>query len=99
MKSLLSDFRFGFRSARKDVRFTAMVVLTLTICIAANTALFSIVNSVLLEPLPVPDADSIILMSNRYPKAGVGDSNFSGASDYRSEEHTSELQSLRHLVC
>lgn len=79
---MFSDFRFGFRSARKDLRFTSMVVLTLTICIAANTALFSIVNSVLLEPLPVPDADAIILMSNRYPKAGVGDSNFSGASDY-----------------
>ena len=82
MKALFSDFRFGFRSARKDLRFTAMVVLTLTICVAANTALFSIVNSVLLEPLPVPDADSIILMSNRYPKAGIAEADFSGASDY-----------------
>jgi predicted permease len=82
MKTLLGDFRYGFRSARKDWRFSAMVVLTLAICIGANTALFAIVNSVLLQPLPVPGADAIILMSNKYPKAGVADSNFSGAADY-----------------
>ena len=82
MKTLLGDFKYGFRSARKDLRFSAMVVLTLAICIGANTALFAIVNSVLLQPLPVPGADAIILMANRYPKAGVVDSNFSGAADY-----------------
>src|SRR5205807_6178811 len=39
-------------------------------------------NSVLLRPLPVPDADRILLMSNRYPKAGVIDFNYSSAGDY-----------------
>jgi predicted permease len=58
------------------------VVLTLAVCIAANTATFAIVNSVLLRPLPVPDANSILLMSNRYPKAGVVDFYFSSAGDY-----------------
>ncbi len=82
MGSLLNDFRYGVRSVRKDWRFAAMVVLTLAICIGANTALFTIVNSVLLQPLPVPGADSIILMSNKYPKAGIGDKDMSGASDY-----------------
>jgi predicted permease len=82
MGSLLNDFKYGVRSVRKDWRFAAMVVLTLAICIGANTALFTIVNSVLLQPLPVPGADSIILMSNKYPKAGIGDKDFSGAGDY-----------------
>lgn len=82
MEALLSDFKYGVRSVRKDWRFAAMVVLTLAICIGANTALFTIVNSVLLQPLPVPGADSIILMSNKYPKAGIGDTNMSGAGDY-----------------
>jgi predicted permease len=82
MGSLLSDFKYGVRSVRKDWRFAAMVVLTLSICIGANTALFTIVNSVLLQPLPVPGADSIVLMSNKYPKAGIGDTNLSGAGDY-----------------
>ena len=82
METLLSDFRYGVRSVRKDCRFAAMVVLTLTICIGANTALFTIVNSVLLQPLPVPGADAIILMSNKYPKAGSGDSSMSSSGDY-----------------
>jgi predicted permease len=82
MGSLLNDFKYGVRSVRKDWRFAAMVVLTLAICIGANTALFTIVNSVLLQPLPVPGADSIILMSNKYPKAGIGEKNMSGAADY-----------------
>jgi putative ABC transport system permease protein len=82
MGALLGDLKQGIRAAWKDRRFTAMVVLTLAICIGANTALFTIVYSVLLQPLPVPDADAIILMSNRYPKAGIADSNFSGAGDY-----------------
>jgi putative ABC transport system permease protein len=82
MRSLLNDFKYGVRSVRKDWRFAAMVVLTLAICIGANTALFTIVNSVLLQPLPVPGADSIILMSNKYPKAGIGDKDYSGAGDY-----------------
>lgn len=82
MASLMNDLKYGVRSVRKDWRFAAMVVLTLAICIGANTALFTIVNSVLLQPLPVPGADSIILMSNKYPKAGIGDKNMSGAADY-----------------
>lgn len=82
METLLVDLKFGLRSAWKDWRFAAMVALTLTICIGANTALFTIVNSVLLEPLPVPGADSLVLVSNKYPKAGVGDITFSSAGDY-----------------
>jgi hypothetical protein len=47
------------------------VVLTIAICIAANTTTFTVVHSVLLRPLPVPDADSIVIMANRYPRAGA----------------------------
>lgn len=72
----------GARALIKDKGFAAAVLLTLTVCIAANTAIFAIVNSVLLKPLPVPDAAAIVLMSNQYPKAGVGESRNSGAADY-----------------
>src|SRR4030095_16155691 len=59
-------------------------VLTLAVCIGANTAIFTIVNSVLLKPLPVPDSDRILLMSNQYPGAGTGITEFtnSGVPDY-----------------
>jgi predicted permease len=82
MVVLLSDLKYGARSALKDWRFAAMVLVTLTVCIGANTALFTIVNSVLLEPLPVPGASSIVLMANEYPKAGVGDIEYSSGGDY-----------------
>src|SRR5439155_18058868 len=59
-------------------------MLTLAVCIAANTAIFTIVNSVLLRPLPVPESDRILLMANQYPKAGTGLTTFtnSGVADY-----------------
>jgi predicted permease len=82
MDTLFADIRYSARSVFKDWRFAAMVMLTLSVCIGVNTALFTIINSVLLQPLPVPDADAIVLMANRYPKAGVGDSNQSGVADY-----------------
>jgi predicted permease len=62
--------------------FALTVFLTFSVCIAANTALFAIVNSVVLRPLPVPQANSIVLMSNEYPKAGVIGINNSSSGDY-----------------
>jgi hypothetical protein len=57
-------------------------MLTVSVCIAVNVVIFAIVNSVLLRPLPFPNADAIVLMSNRYPKAGVGNLNTSSPADY-----------------
>src|SRR5215813_14504979 len=56
----------------------------MAICMGANTAIFTIVNSVLLKPLPVPDSDRILLMSNQYPNAGTANANYtnSGVPDY-----------------
>src|SRR5258708_2246689 len=82
MENFLLDLRRGMRSLLRDRGFTITVLLTLAICIAANGAIFAIVNSVLLRPLPGPNADRLILMSNRYPKAGVGTSFNSGVADY-----------------
>lgn len=82
METLIRELKYGARSLLRDRGFTVTVVLTLAVCIAANTATFAIVNSVLLRPLPVPDADRIMLMANRYPKAGVGDLNNSASGDY-----------------
>ncbi len=70
------------RSLLRDKGFSGTVVLTLAVCIAANTTTFAVVNSVLLRPLPVPDSQAIVLMSNQYPKAGVSDSRNSGSGDY-----------------
>ena len=65
------DLRFAFRLLVRDRAFTITTLLTLAICIGANAAIFAVVNSVLLRPLPVPEADRLVLMHNSYPKAGV----------------------------
>lgn len=71
MDTLWSDLKFAVRLLWKDKAFALTALLTLGICIGANTAIFSVVYSVLLRPLPVPESDRIVIMYNAYPKAGV----------------------------
>ncbi len=70
MESLLRDVSYSTRSLLNDKSFTLTVVLTLAVCIGANTAIFAVVNSVVLKPLPVPESRRIVIMSNQYPRAG-----------------------------
>jgi predicted permease len=79
---MLNDIRIGLRLLWKDKTFTLASAATLAICIGANVALFSIVDHVLLRPLPWPDADRLVLMGNQYPGAGVSVSSNSGVPDY-----------------
>ena len=81
MDRLFQDVRFGVRLLLKDRAFTVTALLTLALCIGANAAIFAVVNSVLLRPLPVPDAERLVLMHNSYPRAGV-DRASNGVPDY-----------------
>lgn len=71
MSTFLGDVRFALRLLAKDRSFTVTALLTLAICIGANTAMFSIVQSVLLKPLPFPESDRMVLLYNSYPEAGA----------------------------
>src|SRR6185503_20439969 len=62
METLFKDLRFSIRSLRKRPGFTAVVVLTLALGIGANTAIFSVVYSVLIKPLPFNRSDRIVLL-------------------------------------
>ena len=71
MSNLFQDIKFGLRLLLKDRSFTITALLTLAVCIGANAAMFSVVRSVLLKPLPFPNSDRVVLLYNSYPKAGA----------------------------
>jgi putative ABC transport system permease protein len=65
------DLLFAWRTLRKDAAFAAAVVLTLAICLGANAAIFTLVRSVLLRPLPYAEPDRLISSYDSFPGAGV----------------------------
>ena len=81
MERFRQDLRFAVRLLLKDRGFTVTTLLTLALCIGANAVIFAIVNSVLLRPLPVPNAERLMLVYNSYPKAGVERAS-TGVPDY-----------------
>lgn len=82
MDQIFAELKYGLRSLLRDKLFTVTVLVTLAICMAANSTTLAIVSSVLLRPLPVPNSERILLMSNRYPGAGAGDSTNSDIGGY-----------------
>jgi putative ABC transport system permease protein len=62
MDSLLQDLRYGFRMLLRNPAFAAVAIITLALGIGANTAIFSVVNATMLEPLPFPNRDRLVMI-------------------------------------
>jgi predicted permease len=67
----MNALRFALRQPRKAPAFTLTALATVAICLGANLAIFAVINSILLRPLPFPNADRLVTIYNTYPKAGV----------------------------
>ena len=71
LETIYQDVRYAARLVLKDRGFASATVATLALCLAANAAIFAIVNAVLLHPLPYPEPERLATMYNAYPGAGA----------------------------
>jgi predicted permease len=99
LDTVVRDLRYALRALRQNPTFTAVALLTLAIGIGANTAVFSVVNSVLLEPLPYPKSDELVALRQVAPGA-AGLASFrdnlllSPSMYFTYSEHNRSFQSL-----
>lgn len=99
MQTFLQDIRYGIRRFRKDPAFMVVTIVTLALGIGATSAIFSVVNGVLLRPLPFPHSDRVVLLmeqTRNFPRFSVSYQNF---VDWRAQAQSYEsMAAVRNTV-
>ena len=95
VETLLQDARYALRMLRKNPSFTAIAILTLALGIGANTAIFSVVDAVILRPLPYPSPAQLVNVFEQRPQKGVPPT---GPSYPELEDWRAQSRSFRYLA-
>jgi predicted permease len=90
LEEVWQDLRYGARMLRKQPGFTLIAVVTLALGIGANTAIFSVVNAVLLRPLPYPESDQLVSLAERSPQFNRNFIAYPNLLDWRAQNHVFE---------
>ena len=94
MATLLQDLKYGLRMLRKSPGFTAVALLTLALGIGANTALFSVVNGVLLNPLPFAHPEELVRLHESKVNFATGSISYPNFRDWQRNNHTFSLMAI-----
>ena len=91
---LMQDLRFTFRTLRREGGFTIVAVLILALGIGANIAVFSVVNTILLRPLPFPDAQRLLRIVEKDPKSGESSKTYTADATQDFQQQNRSFQSV-----
>src|SRR6187431_658108 len=92
MNTLWQDIRYGARMLLKNPGITFVVILALALGIGANTAIFSVVNAVLLRPLPYEESDRLVFLNEKSPVLDEMSISYPNFTDWRN--HTQTFQKM-----